>query len=492
MPVSEQLEQQVRQLAASSLAGYVKTDWPDYDLSLHHQELIRALHAVIDKQLDRLLVLMPPRHGKSTLTSVYFPAYYLGRFPDREIVCAAYSQDLANDFGRQVRNLVASPQHQAIFPKSIISPDSTARSKFNMTEGGVYIAAGVGGPVTGRGADILLIDDPVKDREAAYSEIEQRTVFAWYQSVAYTRLQKGSAIVITMTPWSVGDLAGRVQEQELELDTYEGWYVLRLPALAEPDDPLGRVPGAALWPDRFPEQALQRIKNAVGPETWLSLYQCRPAEAQGNVFKRSWLQYYDTINKSDFNIYIVVDPATSKRVSADYTAMWVVGFGPDNNIYVLDCIRDRLTLAERADALFKLWETWRPNRVGYEQYGLQSDIAYIKERQEKINRRFSIDPMGGQLKKAERIRGLIPWFRDGRIWFPKTLPYIELLGKHRDMMEVFVEQEYTTYPACRHDDLLDSLARVVGADLSTTWPVQQHGSASDIYDIQLGRSWEGA
>jgi hypothetical protein len=213
------------------MACYAVAHWPGFELAAHHRIIVDKLEAIERGEIRRLMILMPPRHGKSLLSTQFFPAWYLGRNPERFVITASYGQELADDFGRRVRNLVSDPLHRAIFPAFRLSDDSTSMRRFNTTAGGSYYAVGRGGPITGRGAHLLIIDDPLKDREEAYSDTIRRSLHEWYSSVAYTRLQPGAAIVLVQTRWHEDDLAGRLlRENSSE------WEVLALPAIAESEE----------------------------------------------------------------------------------------------------------------------------------------------------------------------------------------------------------------------------------------------------------------
>jgi hypothetical protein len=210
--------------------------------------MAERLEAVERGEIKRLMIFSPPRHGKSELVSRRFPAWYLGRNPDRQVISASYGADLAADFGRDVRNIVASPEFTVLFGGVGLAEDSGAKHRWHTNRGGSYVAAGVGTAITGRGADILNIDDPTKDREAAESVLVREATWGWYTSTAYTRLMPGGAVILTMTRWHQDDLAGRLlAEQESGGDR---WEILSLPAL---DDD-----GSALWPERYDVDALQR------------------------------------------------------------------------------------------------------------------------------------------------------------------------------------------------------------------------------------------
>jgi hypothetical protein len=248
---------------------------PGYVTGAHHAVVCDALEAVERGEIKRLMVFQPPRHGKSELVSKRFPAWYLGRNPKRQIISASYGQDLASDFGREVRNILTSPEYRALFPGITVASDSAARNRWHTNQGGSYVAAGVGTAITGRGADILNIDDPLKDRSEADSETVRNGVWNWYTSTAYTRLMPGGSVIVTLTRWHEDDLAGRLlaaQEQG-----GDQWHVISMPAI--------NADGEALWPARYPITALEGIRTAIGPRDWSALYQQDPRPLDGNLFK---------------------------------------------------------------------------------------------------------------------------------------------------------------------------------------------------------------
>jgi len=432
-------------------------------------------------ELERVIILMPPRHGKSLTSTIFFPAWFLGRNPDKYVISASYGQDLAEDFGQKVRNHLQDPLHRMVFPQSVLSGDSQAKDKFTLTEGGMYFAVGRGSAIIGRGAHLFLIDDPVKTREEASSETLRRQLHDWFSDVAYTRLMPGkSAVVLTQTLWHEDDLAGWIMREQ----QHDGWHVVRFPAIAEEDEER-RKAGDPLWPEKFPLEKLEGIKRTLRTESWLSLYQQRCVSDDGSYFKLAWLRDafepkdYTPAEARGFAKYILVDPATSKKRGSDYTAMWVLGLGADRNFYVLDAVRDKLDLRERADKLFELHQRWKPiTRVYYEQYALSGDIPYIKEKMNGFGGsppyRFNITTVGGNVKKTERIGRLVPLMRDHRIRMPRHL-WRTCEGREVDLVKLF-EEELKAFPVAAHEDMLDSLARITDPEdadhnqLVLEWP----------------------
>lgn len=446
-------------LCRDSLIGYAIAEFPQYQAAAHHRLIAQKLQAVERGEIQRLMIFMPPRHGKSMLASEFFPSWYLGRNPGRQIIHATYGQELADDFGRKVRNLLRSDLYRAIFPGVELSEDSTAAARFHTTSKGVYHAVGVGGASTGRGAHLLLIDDPIKGRSEAESDTVRRQLKDWYASVAYTRLMPGGAIVVIQTRWHEDDLAGWILREHQA----EGWEVLSLPAI-------NYETGEALWPEAYPVHRLQQIKEVLPPRDWEALYQQRPRAGTGGEFKRNWIQHYDDINPRDLSVVMVVDPAAGKQDRHDYTTAWVIGLGPDDNYYVLDVVRDRLNLTERADMVFRLHRKWKPVEVRYERYGMMADVEYLRQEMNRRTYRFALREVGGQASKQDRIRRLVPLFETNRVWMPHRMPYTGADGKTRDLIEEFIEEEFLAFPVAQHDDMLDALARIAEPTLELPWP----------------------
>jgi predicted phage terminase large subunit-like protein len=446
-------------LCRDSLIGFAIAQYPSYAPAAHHRLIAQKLQAIERGELKRLMISMPPRHGKSMLASEFFPAWYLGRGKGRQIIHATYAQELADDFGRKVRNLLKSDLYKAVFPNTRLSDDSTAAARFHTNSGGVYHAVGVGGASTGRGAHLLLIDDPIKGRAEADSETTRKQLKDWYSSVAYTRLMPGGAIVIIQTRWHEDDLAGWILREH----PGEQWDILSLPAINEEKN-------EALWPESFPLDRLQEIKSVLAPRDWEALYQQRPRAGTGGEFKRHWLQFYDDVNPKDLSVVMLVDPAAGKKANNDYTSIWVVGLGADDNYYILDMVRDRLNLTERADTVFRLHRRWKPVEVRYERYGMMADVEYLRQEMNRRTYRFALREVGGATSKIDRIRRLVPLFETNRVWLPHELHYTGTDGKTRNLIDDFVELEYLAFPVAQHDDMLDALARIAEPSLELPWP----------------------
>ncbi len=301
-------------MARQSLVAFTRYTFPRYRPAPHHQLIAETLEAVERGDKKRVMIFMPPRHGKSELASRRFPAFFIGRNPERNIIAASYNSDLAGDFGRDVRNIVVSDRYANLFDVRL-SEDSSAANRWHTQKRGMYVAAGVGTATTGRGAHVLLIDDPVKDRESADSSVVREKVWRWYTSTAYTRLESDidpkevleddwlwrdllddidsgdarpmeGAVVLIQTRWHDDDLAGRLLEQQKKGG--DQWEILELPAIREVDGEQ-----TALWPAKYPLPVLERIKTAVGHRDWSALYQQRPVTDEGAIIKREYWQLWD-------------------------------------------------------------------------------------------------------------------------------------------------------------------------------------------------------
>jgi predicted phage terminase large subunit-like protein len=464
------LELLARKKAATSLAGFIDYLDTGFAPAKHHQLLIEKLEAVERGEIKRLMVFMPPGSAKSTYGSVLFPSWYMGRNKNKSVIAGSHNGELAERFGRKVRNYVDGSEFNAVFGFGL-ADDNKAAARWETTEGGEYFAVGVGGSVTGRRADLGIIDDPVKGREEADSETIREKVWEWYKADFFTRLKPNAAIVLIQTRWHEDDLAGKLLKDAQEGG--EQWEVVSLPMEAEEGDPLGREPGEMLWAEWFTPEMIAQAKR--DPRNWLALYQQKPRPDGGGVFKREWVMYYEGTPQDvsgSTNRYLLVDAANGKRLTNDYTSMWVVGLGGDGNYYVLDMVRDRLSLPERAAAVMRLHRKWKPKQVRYERYGMMADVQHIKHLQGEQNYRFEIVEVAGQTPKVDRIKRLVPLFEAKRVWFPPTMSRTDASGELRDLVDDFIEQEFLAFPVSTHDDMLDSLARIEEPDIALIWPKQ--------------------
>ena len=431
-------------LAQASLIDFVRLTHPDYRPAAHHLRIAEHLEAIERGDIDRLMIFMPPRHGKSELASRRFPAWCLGRDPTRQIIATSYNGELACDFGRDVRNLMLGREFALIFPDVMLRADSQAADRFNTAQGGVYHAAGVGGSLTGRGADILLIDDPVKDREAADSATMRRRTLDWYHSTLATRLMPGGRIVLIQTRWHEDDLAGRLLAEQKRKEDDGEWTVLDLPALSEA--------GEALWPEWFPLGALERIRNNAPPREWSALWQQRPQPDQGTFFQREWLREWKE-RPERLNVYGASDYAVSEG-RGDYTVHQVWGVDAEGALYRLAVWRGRTNSAEWVERKLDLIREYKPLAWFGEAGKIQLAVEpMIVRRMYERNIFCRLEWLSSVHDKAARAQGFA-----GRAALQKV--------RFEPGADV---SEYLAFPAGKHDDEVDA-SSLIGRALDMMHP----------------------
>jgi len=363
--------------------------------------------AVERGEIKRIVLQAPPRHGKSMLTSEYFPAWYLGRNPDKYIITATYGQELADDFGRKVRNQLRSGEHRASFPACVLAEDSQSASRFGTEQGGAYFALGVGAPATGRGAHLLVVDDPIKGREEADSETMRRRLKDWYASVAYTRLMPGGSVIIMATRWHEDDLIGWVLSEH----AHENWTVLNLPAIDED--------GSALWPEHYPLEVLEQIRRTVGSREWEALYMQRPAPDAGDYFRREWFRRYETEPKH-LRIYGASDYAVTSG-DGDYTEHGVFGLDPDGNLYILDWWYGQTSSDIWIETQLDMIDRWRPMAWVGESGPIRRSIEPFLTRRSRERRSLArFEWLPSVHDKPTRARTFQAMASSGMIYLPKT------------------------------------------------------------------------
>ena len=426
----------------------------------HHRLIAERLEEIESGKIDRLLICMPPRHGKSELASRRFPAWFLGRNPENSVIAASYNSELAGEFGREVRNIVADADYEALF-ETRLAADSSAANRWHTDRGGMYVAAGVGAGVTGRGADVLLIDDPIKDREEADSELKRERVWQWYTSTAYTRLAPDGRVVLIQTRWHEDDLAGRILEKSAS-----EWTVLDLPALDEA--------GQALWPARYPQAALERIRTTIGPREWSALYQQRPVPQEGAYFERDWFRWYGTRPKH-LRIYGASDYAVTDQ-GGDYTVHLVVGIDENDDIYLLDLWRGQTRSDVWVEAFLELVERYQPLIWAEEQGQILKSLGpFIEKRMRERRTYCRREQFASLADKPTRARSIQARAAMGKIYLPEAPDWAgAMLG------------ELMSFPAGRHDDQVDALS-LIGRMLD-----RMAGAARQRQSPSRGGRWERA
>lgn len=415
---------------------------PTYEEAPHHRMIADRLEAVERGEITRLAIFMPPRHGKSELASRRFPAWYLGRNPKAEIIAASYNSDLAMDFGREVRAIVGDPEYHALFPGIYLRADSKAADRWHTSRGGAYRAAGVGTAMTGRGADLLLIDDPVKDREEADSELRRQRVWDWYRSTAYTRLSPGGRIVVIQTRWHEDDLSGQILGQMGRGG--DQWEVLSLPAISPA--------GEALWADRYPIDRLEAIRSTVGPREWSALYMQRPQPDEGTFFQRDWFKTWTERPKA-LRVYGTSDYAVTDS-GGDYTVHRIWGVDENGGLYRLDGWRGQTSADQWIEAKIDLIAKHKPFAWFGEAGVIQKAVEPMLIRRMRERKVFCrMEWVSSIHDKPTRARGFQARAAMGRVWFEQGADLSEFLA----------------FPAGKHDDEVD-VAGMIGRALDEVHP----------------------
>lgn len=484
--------------AETSYEGFIQLLHPDWVLEDFMLKLIRALdhlekgtltRAFIDdraptrgeRPVDNLLITMPPRHGKTTFGSVHFPPYFLARNPRRYVMSCSYNAQLAADFGRQARDLADEKLVQQAFPDFRLANDSRAADVWRTESGGAYFGVGLGGTTSGRPANLLIIDDPLKSREDAESATMRNKVWSYYTSALSIRLQPEDGggrpkQIVILTRWHPDDLAGRLQQTE---DWREGrWAHLDMPAIIReeetnnvsvrdlpPDDPrhttlplnyiqekkryvpVTEVRERALWPSRFPLEDLKR-KERLNPREFASLYMQKPYIEGGNLIRASWWRYYPSdLKPENFSCLIIAaDTAFKARESSDYSVLLVAGLSHDGDIYVVDIHRGRWEFPDLKQRLIQLNSRWRGRglRAIYIE-DKASGQSLIQELRRESG--LSVIPYKVTFDKVARVNAVTPLIEGGRVHLPEEAPWLD------DFMS-----ETQTFPGSTHDDQVDALS----------------------------------
>lgn len=424
------------------------TEWCRYcgfEPAAHHKLLIEKLEQVSTGDIDRLAVFMPPGAAKSTYGSVLYAPWHFSQHPNHCVIAASHTAELAEKWGRRVRNLVS--EHSLVLGVGL-SQDSQAAGRWETSASGEYFAAGVGGAIAGRRADLVVIDDPVRSREDADSELIRDKTWDWYKSDLYTRLKPGGRIVLIQTRWHEDDLAGR-----LLADMAAGgdqWEVISLPALAEQNDPLGRAAGAPLWPEWEDDDALARKRRAVGPRDWSALYQQRPAPEDGDYFKAEWLKPYErSPARETLRVYGGSDYAVTAN-GGDYTVHVVVGLDPEGRMYLLDLWRGQESSDRWIESLCDLVQEWKPIGWAEEQGQIRAGVGPFLERRLRERKAYvsreQFPTRGDKAVRAQSIRGRMAleglYVPVNSAWYPD------------------LRSELLSFPAGKHDDQVDALGLV--------------------------------
>jgi predicted phage terminase large subunit-like protein len=432
--------------AQKSFMAFVQKVWPSFIHGAHHAKMAEAFEKVAEGKIKRLIINMPPRHTKSEFASYLLPAWFLGKFPNKKVIQTSHTAELAVGFGRKVRNLVDQDTYREIFPGVGLQTDSKAAGRWATNKGGDYFAIGVGGAVTGKGADILIIDDPHSEQEAAQAEINPEIydkTYEWYTSGPRQRLQPGGAIIIVMTRWSKKDLTGQVIKAASQRSGEE-WEVIEFPALLPSGKPL--------WPQFWPRSELEALQKELPHGKWMAQYQQNPTSESSAIVKREWWQVWedDEAPNCDFTL-MSWDTAFEKSNRADYSALthWGVFYHPDDtglpqaNIILLNAFRERMEFPKLKQTAIDQFNEWEPDSVIIEKKASGAPLIYEMRAMGIPVQEFT--PSKGN-DKISRLNAVSDLFASGRVWAPNTHWAEEVI------------EEVASFPAGDHDDYVDSVS----------------------------------
>ena len=447
------LEQQkkkldTRDIAQKNFLAYAQHVYEGFIVGRHHKIIAEKLERIATGKLKRLIVNMPPRHSKSEMASYLMPSWFLGRNPKLKIIQATMNTELAVRFGRKVRDLIADPVYAEVFPETDLKQDSQAAGRWETSAGGEYFAAGVGAAMTGRGADLLIIDDPHSEQDALSSTAYDNT-YEWYTSGPRQRLQPGGTIIIVQTRWSKKDLTGRLIQAQAKDTMSDQWEVVEFPAIL-PNDKL-------LWPEFWNKDELLRVKASLSPMKWNAQWQQNPTSDDVAMIKREWWIPWEEekVPKLDY-ILQSYDTAYSKKETADYSAITTWGvFEPKANgvqhLIMLDAKKGRWNFPELKEIALEENDYWEPDMMLIEAKASGQPLADELRLLNLPVLTFSPGRRkGGNLDKTTRMHIVSPIFESGKVWYPSGEKFAE------DVIE-----EVASFPNGDHDDYCDSMTMAV-------------------------------
>ena len=432
-----------KQLAQDTFMGFVNRVWPEFIGGRHHKIMAKAFERVANGECKRLIINMPPRHTKSEFASYLLPAWFLGKYPNKKVIQSSNTGELAVGFGRKVRNLVDSETYKTIFPNLELQQDSKAAGRWNTSKGGDYFAIGVGGTVTCKGANLLIIDDPHSEQEAALAATNPDVfdkVTEWYTSGPRQRLQPGGAIVIVMTRWAQRDLTGQVLKAAAARGG-EQWEVIEFPAIMPSGKPL--------WPEFWSLHELEALRQELPNAKWQAQYQQNPVGNESAIVKRDWWKWWETDTPPQCDYILQAwDTAFEKSQRADYSAgtTWGVFINDEDNstpnIILLNTYKKRVEWVELKKDVFKEYEEWEPDSVLIEKKATGAPLIYELRAMGIPVQEYT--PSRGQDKIA-RLNSVSDIIASGKVWLPRTQWAEELVD------------EVGSFPSGEHDDLVDSM-----------------------------------
>jgi len=436
-----------RERSQNQFLHYVRRMWPGFIAGRHHKLMADKFERIARGESKRVIINMPPRHTKSEFASFLLPSWFLGKYPEKKVIQTSHTAELAVGFGRKVRNLVGSDVYKDVFPDVGLQADSKAAGRWSTNKGGEYFAIGVGGAVTGKGADLLIIDDPHSEQEAKLAMTDPTifdSVYEWYTSGPRQRLQPGGSIVIVMTRWSTKDLTGRILKSSVEDEKVNEWEVIELPALLPSGNPL--------WPEFWPIEELEALKAELPLPKWNAQYQQKPTSEEGAIIKREWWRRWESDRPPPCEFMIQSwDTAFTKNNRSDYSACTTWGVfhpdeGPDAHVILLDAFKERMEFPELKRKAFEMYKDWEPDAFIVEAKAAGAPLIYELRQMGIPVQEFT--PSRGN-DKVVRVNAVSDLFSSGKVWAPRKRWADEVI------------EEIAGFPYSDNDDLTDSTTQAL-------------------------------
>ena len=451
MDMLEVREKRARLTAAeTSMLGFAHAVYPGFKVGPHHRKLAKVFTDVIEGRKKRVIINIAPRMGKSEFSSYLFPAYFLGKFPEKKIIMGTHTAGLSEDFGRRIRNLLGSEEYHEIFPKTLVADDQKAAGKWSTSAGGQYYAAGVGGALAGRGADLFVIDDPHSEQDVKInSRLAFDTAWSWFQTGPLQRLMPGGAIIVIMTRWGMLDLTGRLIDYQIKNPDADQWEIIELPAILNEGTPEEK----SLWPEQWSLESLKNKKANMEPRFWNGQYMQQPTSATSAIIARkSWRIWLPERPPKVEYIIQSWDTAFETSNAADYSACttWGVWYNEEENnrpsLILLDAFKDRMGFPELKRVALKHYKEWEPDAIIVEKKAAGAPLIQEMRAIGIPVQEFS--PSRGN-DKMVRLNAVADLFSSGVVWVPDT----------RWAREVV--EEVASFPVGDHDDYVDTVSQAL-------------------------------